>query len=217
MTVQVLLCVKLSPTLQEFIMSMDEKVWLNVGGTRFWTKWSTVLRPMCSRLSRLNLSDPEYDPQANEFCFDRSGILFDCILDVHRTGNLHIPHDICVPRILEEIDFWEIPVEKVAGCCWLRIRDSFNTLKRVRKLHNTLVSAYSNHYSCETTADMKDSLNSKSRPSRDTGFYFVSRELLMSFASAVDKPFSSRKAKVSIISVFGYGFNTTQFIIQMEK
>ena len=119
-------------------MPYNDGIWLNVGGQRFWTTWSTLRRPMCSRLARLRTSDHEYDPQANEFYFDRSGALFDHILDVHRTGTLHIPHQICIPKIVEEMKFWEVPVEHVAACCWHRIREYQCTIDRIHVLGKTL-------------------------------------------------------------------------------
>ena len=119
-------------------MPYDDGIWLNVGGQRFWTTWSTLHRPMCSRLSRLQTTDYGYDPHANEFYFDHSGALFDHILDVHRTGTLHIPHQTCIPKILEEMKFWEVPVEHVAACCWHRIREHQYTIDRIRVLGKTL-------------------------------------------------------------------------------
>ena len=119
-------------------MPYEDRVWLNVGGQRFWTTWSTLCRPMCSRLARLKTSDHEYDAQGNEFYFDRSGALFDHILDVHRTGTLHIPHQICIPKVIEEMKFWEVPVEHVAACCWQRIREHQYTLDRIHVLGKSL-------------------------------------------------------------------------------
>ena len=177
-------------------MSNHEKVWFNVGGMRFWTKWSTLRQPMCSRLSRLSLSDPEYDPQTGEFCFDRSGVTFDCILDVHRTGKLHIPHNICVPKMLEEMEFWQIPPEKVACCCWTRIRDCSDSVKRQRTLRQTL-----GNYSCKDngpTPNIQNSLDSTLSCCFGKGVLSVFKELRKFFSLALDKPFYSIKTKVSM-------------------
>ena len=119
-------------------MVYGDTIWLNVEGQRFWTKWSTLRQPMSSRLARLTTSDQEYDPHANEFRFDHSGTLFDCILDVHRNGSLHIPHYICVPKVLEEMKFWEVPVEHVAACCWHRIREYQCELDRIAVLREAV-------------------------------------------------------------------------------
>ena len=178
-------------------MSNDDKIWLNVGGMRFWTKWSTLRQPMCSRLSRLSLTNPEYDPQTNEFCFDRSGVIFDYILDVHRTGKLHVPHDICAPKILEEMKFWEVSPEKVASCCWGRIRDYCNSAKRVLTLRQALGRGDER---CQHNAfNTQDSSNSGPSCCTKNGFISVLKELRMFFRLAVDRPFYSRKTKVSVL------------------
>ena len=175
-------------------MANDEKVWFNVGGMRFWTKWGTLRQPMRSRLSRLSFTDPEYDPHTNEFCFDHSGILFDCILDVHRTGKLHMPHDICAPKMLEEMKFWEIPPGRVACCCWGRIWECCKSVKRVLTLRQTLGTGEKR---CERSAfKMQDSSDSGPSCFTEQGFISVLKDLRLFFAMAVDKPFYSRKTKV---------------------
>ena len=185
--------------LQDLMMSNNDKVWFNVGGMQFWTKWSTLRQPGCSRLSRLSLSDPEYDTQAGEFCFDRSGALFDCILDVHRTGALHFPHNICVPKILDEMAFWEIAPEKVACCCWIRIRDYCNSVKRVRTLRQALGNG-----TRECTVSI-DTTRDSSYAGRRTENKCISalKEIRMFFAVALDKPFYSHKTKVCMAYTIG--------------
>ena len=178
------------------MMSNHEKVWFNVGGMRFWTKWSTLRQPMCSRLSRLSMSDPEYDPQSGEFCFDRSGVTFDCILDVHRTGKFHMPHNSCVPKILEEMQFWEIPPEKVACCCWTRIRDCSDSVKRQRTLRQALGN--DSRKGNGLTPNSNDSLDSRLTCCSDKGVMSVFKELRKFFSLAMDKPFYSLKTKVSM-------------------
>ena len=182
-------------------MSNSDKVWFNVGGMRFWTKWSTLRKPLCSRLSRLSMSDPEYDPQTGEFCFDRSGVTFDCIIDVHRTAKFHMPHNICVPKMLEEMQFWEIPPEKVACCCWTRIRDCSDSVKRQRTLRQAL-----GNYSCKgngPTPNTQDSFDSGSTCCSARGVLSVFNELREFFSLALDKPFYSLKTKVNMIYTIG--------------
>ena len=191
-------------------MANDEKVWFNVGGMRFWTKWSTLRQPMCSRLSRLSLTDPEYDPQTNEFCFDHSGALFDCILDVHRTGKLHMPHDICAPKMLEEMEFWGIPPARVACCCWGRIRDCCKSVKRVLTLRQALGRGEKRFEG--NTFNTQDSYNSGPSCCTEKGIISVLKELRIFFTLAVDKPFYSLKTKVFMSpkrhSLCGFACNT---------
>ena len=72
---------------------------LNVGGRIFQTEWSTIRRPFCSKLSRLSYSDKNYDQEKKEFFFDRSSTIFEQVLDLHRTGAMHIP-EVCYLFIL---------------------------------------------------------------------------------------------------------------------
>ena len=191
-------------------MANNEKVWLNVGGMRFWTKWSTLRQPLCSRLSRLSLSDPEYDPYTGEFGFDRSGVLFDCILDVHRTGTLHMPHDICVPKVLEEMKFWEICPGKVGCCCWDRIRNYCSSVKRVRTLRQALGNDIHEHK--VSTFNMQDSSNLGRSCSVAENVFSVLKELRMFLAMALDKPFYSRKTKVSMLHANAWKPPRTQYV-----
>ena len=117
-------------------MALADKVTINVGGTIYITRWSTLQKPNCSRLSKLSTSDRDFDSAKHEFYFDRNGAHFDSILDVHRTGTLHIPHNVCIPRILEEMKYWEVPLENVACCCWARIRQFEQTVEQIHQLNN---------------------------------------------------------------------------------
>ena len=172
-------------------MPYEDRVWLNLGGQRFWTTWRTLHRPMCSRLSRLHTSDHEYDAQGNEFYFDRSGALFDHILDVHRTGTLHIPHQICIPKVIEEMKFWEVPVEHVAACCWHRIREHQYTLDRIHVLGKTL-QQNSGKTQLQTTSPLFASFNSEDNPQKTSLFYRI-RNCVWLF---LDQPYSSYPALV---------------------
>ena len=117
-------------------MVLSDRVYINVGGQRFLTKWTTLQQPNCSRLSQLSTSDPSYDPDNNEFFFDRSYTMFECIIDMHRTGALHLSHNVCVPKVLDEMRFWDVALQNVACCCWTRIREHTNDSARIKELKN---------------------------------------------------------------------------------
>ena len=117
-------------------MALPDRVYINVGGQRFLTKRDTLQQPNCSRLSQLSTVDPTYDSDNNEFYFDRSWTLFEYILDMHRTGTLHLPSGMCVPKVLDEMKFWDVPVENLASCCWTRIREHKSNAARIQELKN---------------------------------------------------------------------------------
>ena len=119
---------------------LEDRVRINVGGTTFLTQWTTLKKPSCSRLARLALTDKNYDSKREEFYFDRNSHSFGCILDLHRTGYLHISHDVCIPKFLEELDYWEVPMDTIAPCCWMRIREHRSVLKRLNQISRTMQS-----------------------------------------------------------------------------
>ena len=178
-------------------MVLSDRVYINVGGQRFLTRWTTLQQPNCSRLSHLSTTDPTYDPDNNEFYFDRSSSLFECIIDMHRTGTLHLPHGVCVPKMLDEMRFWDVPVENVACCCWTRIREHKSNAARIQELRTINDN--------ETTAELdtnpnKDQPNQKSPAGRKRQFKVeVScfRKAANSIFMVMDRPRSSHFAMVS--------------------
>lgn len=105
--------------------SAGEKVTLNVGGVRFSTYLATLQAFPETKLWRLgqpqSRSEFDYDPQANEFFFDRDGRVFAEVLNYCRTGHLHCPRDVCKPVFEEELRFWEVGDAPLAPCCWQRV------------------------------------------------------------------------------------------------
>ena len=185
-------------------MVQNYRVYINIGGQRFLTNWDTLQQPNCSRLSQLCISDPTYDSDNNEFYFDRSGSLFEYIIDLHRTGALHLPHNVCIPRMLDEMKFWDVPVENVASCCWTRIREHQNNAYRMEELRNM--------YGNETVIDFKKSqLTNKShtnssvseprKPGKELSCFRKATNYLL---IVIDRPRSSYIALVSNAFVHFY-------------
>ena len=99
----------------------DRKLTLNVGGVRHETLSSTLqcipgninclktiktvvvsfpiqcflIDTRLSLLAHLQSADENYDPEKNEFFFDRHARAFENILDCYRTGELHIDQSLC--------------------------------------------------------------------------------------------------------------------------
>ncbi|XP_075241264.1 voltage-gated potassium channel KCNC1-like isoform X2 [Convolutriloba macropyga] len=115
-----------------------EKVTLNVGGTVFITFKDTLTRVPCTRLYYLmktpieNLHPAEFDSQTGAYFFDRHPGLFEHILNYYRTGQLHVPRDICWPLFENELSYWGLDHTHLESCCWMVYRhhtDNENTLK----------------------------------------------------------------------------------------
>ena len=113
-----------------------DRVFINIGGLRHETYRSTLKNIPDTRLSWIAeesaTHSPEYDPLSGEFFFDRHPQVFSHILNYYRTGNLHVPYDVCGPLFEEELQYWGIDDSQVESCCWLSYRqhrDAQETLK----------------------------------------------------------------------------------------
>lgn len=99
-----------------------ERIIINCGGVRHETYRSTLRNFPGTRLAwctenTQNIAN-DYDPEKNEFFFDRHPGVFAAIINYYRTGKLHSPHDVCGPLFQEELTFWGIDEKQMESCCW---------------------------------------------------------------------------------------------------
>lgn len=113
-----------------------ERVFINIGGIRHETYRSTLKNIPDTRLSWIAeesaTHSPDYDPVNKEFFFDRHPQVFSHILNYYRTGNMHVPYDVCGPLFEEELQYWGMDDTQVESCCWTTYRqhrDAQETLK----------------------------------------------------------------------------------------
>jgi potassium voltage-gated channel Shaw-related subfamily C member 1 len=99
-------------------VTIDSRIILNVGGTRFETQRATLKKLPATRLSKLTPQLSYYDPVLNEYFFDRNPGVFSQILNYYRTGRLHYPTNVCGPLFEDELSYWGIEREDVEPCCW---------------------------------------------------------------------------------------------------
>lgn len=95
----------------------NQRVILNVGGTRFETYISTLTQYPNTLLGAMfhernaHLRKPD---SMGEYFFDRSPKHFEYILNFYRTGILEIPNNINSRRSFEaDIEFWQIPLNQL--------------------------------------------------------------------------------------------------------
>uniref|UniRef100_A0A670XP24 Potassium channel tetramerisation-type BTB domain-containing protein n=1 Tax=Pseudonaja textilis TaxID=8673 RepID=A0A670XP24_PSETE len=85
---------------------LEEKIFLNIGGLRYETYASTLQAFPGTKLCRL--TEPQaaatfdYDPDTQEFFFDRSSCLFEDVLNYYRTKQLHCPDLTCKSALDED-------------------------------------------------------------------------------------------------------------------
>ncbi|XP_063447444.1 potassium voltage-gated channel subfamily C member 2-like [Mytilus trossulus] len=124
----------------------DERILLNVGGVRHETHVSTLRTIPNTRLARLAeyhvLSDKK-----DEYFFDRHPAVFNSVIDFYRTGELHVPLEVCGAVVKRELDFWQISELHIKSCCWRhyrsyienkRILDSFNKSLKKEQIYINL-------------------------------------------------------------------------------
>ncbi|OAF72217.1 hypothetical protein A3Q56_00033 [Intoshia linei] len=97
----------------------NDRVIINVGGVRHETYKSTLRKIPATRLSRLTEALGNYDPELNEYFFDRHPGVFENILNYYRCGKLHYPTDVCGPLFENELDYWGLDPDQVEPCCWM--------------------------------------------------------------------------------------------------
>ncbi|XP_029645925.1 potassium voltage-gated channel protein Shaw-like [Octopus sinensis] len=99
---------------------------LNVGGQIFETYRSTLNKHNNTNLSNEMFLQKFYRERHKDYFFDRDPVCFRSILEYLRTGQLHLPSNVCGPALKKELDFWGISENLIEGCCW-NIYDSWNS------------------------------------------------------------------------------------------
>ena len=83
----------------------DIRVRINVGGTVFETRRSTLERIPGTRLALLAVlgeADDTWDKENNEFFFDRHPGVFNLVIQYYRTEELHTDQNLC-GNIIQEV------------------------------------------------------------------------------------------------------------------
>lgn len=130
---------------------MGERRWIyaifiNVGGTIFQTRMSTLKKIPDSRLGSLSPASPEYNAETDEYFFDHSPVLFNEILDLYRTGELHVPSNCCGAVLQRELEYWKIPKCLISECCihsYHSYVQAQNTIQSIRESFEDNILDYS--------------------------------------------------------------------------
>lgn len=104
----------------------EGRVTLNVGGERHEVLWRTLATLPDTRLGKLKRATAAEEIRSlcdahsyvkNEFFFDRQPRAFHAILDLHRTGHLHLVESLCPIAFKEDLDYWGISESCLSPCC----------------------------------------------------------------------------------------------------
>uniref|UniRef100_A0A2C9M9T1 BTB domain-containing protein n=1 Tax=Biomphalaria glabrata TaxID=6526 RepID=A0A2C9M9T1_BIOGL len=118
--------------------SSDERVLLNVGGVRHETHVSTLKNIPNSRLSRLAALHMSSGKGKQEYFFDRHPAVFNSIIDFYRTGELHVPLEVCGAVVKRELDFWQIEELQIKACCWRHYRSYIENQRILNSFNKSL-------------------------------------------------------------------------------
>lgn len=128
---------------------LNRRVVINVGGVRFETYASTLQSFPGTKLASLAEPAPSdaqnYDPQLNEFFFDRNPKVFGYILDYFRTKQLHCSDNMCRSALMEELSFWELSGLQLSHCCWLKINTKSTDLEDFMSWDGTAQNIHQQH------------------------------------------------------------------------
>ncbi|XP_050402185.1 potassium voltage-gated channel protein Shaw-like [Patella vulgata] len=112
---------------------------LNVGGVRHETHVSTLRNAPNTRLARLAENHLESGCKTEEYFFDRHPAVFNSVIDYYRTGELHVPLEVCGAVVKRELDFWQINQYKIKACCWRHYRSYIDNQRILESFNNSLL------------------------------------------------------------------------------
>ncbi|XP_059162820.1 potassium voltage-gated channel protein Shaw-like [Physella acuta] len=118
--------------------SDDERILLNVGGVRHETHVTTLKNVPNSRLSRLAALHTSSGKGKQEYFFDRHPAVFNSIIDFYRTGELHVPLEVCGAVVKRELDFWQIEELQIKACCWRHYRSYIENQRILNSFNKSL-------------------------------------------------------------------------------
>lgn len=180
---------------QEGLGKAKDRVIINVGGKRHETYISTIRNFPDTRLywiAETAAKMVDFDPERNEFFFDRHPGCFENILNYCRTGKLHCPNDVCGPLFEEELAFWGIDELQMEPCCWGTYTQHRNAHKHLRMFDKIRTEA----------GEEEEEVEGEGRvgPVRHYGpiesFFRYWRPILW---STLERPYSSKYAQVGIL------------------
>ncbi|XP_070204631.1 potassium voltage-gated channel protein Shaw-like [Littorina saxatilis] len=120
--------------------SMDDIIVLNVGGKVFCTSLESLSRLPETKLGRMARGGLLLS--SKEIFFDRNPKVMHGILDLYRTGELHLPSNLCSNLIRKELEFWEVPEDLVSECCWQTYQSSKASKRIIDHIDHSLRDPY---------------------------------------------------------------------------
>eukprot|EP00058_Branchiostoma_floridae_P016943 XP_002602431.1 hypothetical protein BRAFLDRAFT_117023 [Branchiostoma floridae] len=113
------------PTTEQRKNAGDERILLNVGGTKFEV-WRATLEEYPETLLGSDGKERYFNATTGQYCFDRDPMIFRTILNFYLTSTLHFPHseNVHFGTYEDELSFFQIdPDIYLGGCCFENYMD----------------------------------------------------------------------------------------------
>ncbi|KAK7479945.1 hypothetical protein BaRGS_00028772, partial [Batillaria attramentaria] len=117
-------------------------VQLHVGGKVFSTTTETLTSFPNTKLARLVAQKEQGNGNNIELFFDRNPKIMNSVLDLYRTGELHLPENLCSAVAARELEFWEISTTLIHECCWRKFENHHSDAAIVREIDDFLHDPY---------------------------------------------------------------------------
>ena len=95
----------------------NHHITINVSGVKFVTTHKTLLKFPNTRLGKLATVSRENLMPRKDFFFDADDVVFREVLRYHRTGQMHMPPNICSKLFHEQLSYWGINENVIEDCC----------------------------------------------------------------------------------------------------
>lgn len=140
---------------------MESTITLNVRGFKYQVLNENFLKYPFTRLGRLqthlhtkskyelSLICDSYNLELNEFYFDRDPFVFNIILNLYKTGRLHINQNECASYIRDELVYWQIDESLIDSCCQIGFYERLDEIEEVVNTITKLKQAISVEYQNE--------------------------------------------------------------------
>ena len=127
---------------------MGDHVIVNISGHRFCVSKKALRRFPHTRLSQIFLRDTgsvsnnsklaEQNKQktGHEYFFDRSPVIFGGIMDLYRSGSIHIPPGSCWQLVQDELEFWQVDSGRLCKSCQLLLAEQVNRQKELHEMQH---------------------------------------------------------------------------------
>ncbi|CAD5111689.1 unnamed protein product [Dimorphilus gyrociliatus] len=96
-----------------------EIISINVGGSRHDTLADTLLNKPGTTLCQLARKHLNGTCRKKEYFFDRHPGVFSTVMDYYRSGELHVPLDVCGAVVKRELNYWQVDERLIEPCCWI--------------------------------------------------------------------------------------------------